>query len=78
MAGPDGVRIGLDHIYEVLVTLRDDVRDLKSRHTDMIEKISDHEDRIRSIERWKYAIPLATLSAVATVFVSLLGGKGAA
>lgn len=34
--------------------------------------ISDHEFRIRSLERWKYSLPIALLFAIGSVAASIL------
>lgn len=34
--------------------------------------VEDHEDRIRSLERWKYAIPPAGIVALAALLAPLL------
>jgi hypothetical protein len=38
--------------------------------------IQDHEQRIRSIERWKYALPTSLVLAVASAVGTVLGLKG--
>lgn len=37
---------------------------------------SDHEQRIRSVERWKLSIPISVLLAVATIIGALLSRGG--
>lgn len=78
MAEPDGVRISLGRIHELLIDVRDDVRDLKTHHTAVTQQLDDHEDRLRLIEKWKYTLPVATFTAIAAAAFSLLGGRGAA
>ena len=36
-------------------------------------KLSDHESRIRSTERWKLSIPISALIALATVVGAAIG-----
>lgn len=37
------------------------------------ERAKDHEDRLRSVERWKLSIPISMLLAVATIAGAILG-----
>lgn len=75
-ADPLGVTIGAREIYDQVVGLRDDVRSLvqSSEHVD--ETLEDHEQRIRSIERWKYSVPAAALSAIAGAVVTIVKTTG--
>jgi hypothetical protein len=58
--------IGAREIYDELVGVRSDVRSLVESTADIDETLSDHESRIRILERWKYGIPgVVALSAVA-------------
>lgn len=36
--------------------------------------IDDHEKRLRSVERWMYALPPTLILAVASMLVALFGG----
>ena len=38
--------------------------------------ISDHEDRIRALERWKWGLPVSVLGALAATIVTLVHGGG--
>ena len=37
------------------------------------ERAKDHEDRLRSVERWKLSIPISMLLVVATIAGAILG-----
>lgn len=39
-------------------------------------QLTDHEHRMRSVERWKLSIPISVLIAVATVVGAIVSGKG--
>ncbi|MCI3271032.1 hypothetical protein [Streptomyces cylindrosporus] len=58
------VSIGAREIYDQLVAMRDEVRASAQTHVAVAEKLADHEDRLRSVERWKYAVPTALATAV--------------
>jgi hypothetical protein len=61
---PLGVTIGAREIYDAVLGVREDVRSLKQDNASVNETLDDHESRIRSIERWKYGVPVATLSGL--------------
>ncbi|MGX1133197.1 hypothetical protein RKD49_005387 [Streptomyces glaucescens] len=65
------VTIGAREIYDQLVGLRDDVRSLVQSNADVQETLDDHEVRIRSVERWKYTVGTAALSAVVSAGVTI-------
>lgn len=44
-----------------------DVAVMKTR----LEVIPDHENRIRSLEKWKYGLPLATLLAIGSTCLTV-------
>ncbi|MFF7689712.1 hypothetical protein ACFZB6_26645 [Streptomyces syringium] len=68
-ADPLGVRIGAREIYDEVVGLREDVRSLGQEGESVTETLEDHETRIRDLEheRSKYVLPVALITAVATV-----------
>lgn len=39
---------------------------LRDQLTELCAYAADHETRLRSIERWRYALPLVTLTALVT------------
>lgn len=59
-----GVVISPREIYDEIVGMREDVRSLTQSSRSTNETLDDHENRLRSIERWKYALPLSALAAV--------------
>ncbi|MEW2635758.1 hypothetical protein AB0903_29995 [Streptomyces sp. NPDC048389] len=66
---PLGVRIGAREIYDEVVGLREDVRSLGQEGETVTETLEDHEHRIRGLEseRGKFVLPVALVTAVATV-----------
>jgi hypothetical protein len=58
------VTIGAREIYDAVLGVREDVRSLKQDRENVNDTLDDHESRIRSVERWKYGIPVATLSGL--------------
>ncbi|MGW2860828.1 hypothetical protein [Streptomyces sp. NPDC001205] len=66
---PLGVRIGAREIYDEVVGLREDVRSLGQQGESVEETLEDHESRIRGLEseRGKFMLPVALITAVATV-----------
>ncbi|MFD4141572.1 hypothetical protein [Streptomyces sp. NPDC058572] len=66
---PLGVRIGAREIYDEVVGLREDVRSLGQEGETVTETLEDHENRIRGLEseRGKFVLPVALVTAVATV-----------
>lgn len=80
---PNGIYISVDQIYMLLQEtntrlgeIRGDIRALADKAETTLVTISDHETRLRSLERWKYGIPLTVVasmcSVVATVILSLV------
>jgi hypothetical protein len=39
--------------------------------------LDDHETRIRSVERWKYAVPTATVGAIISAGITIAKAVGA-
>jgi hypothetical protein len=72
-----GVTIGAREIYDVVVSLRDDVRALTQTHEAVDEKLKDHEARIRTVERWRYAMPASLVLAVGSSVATVLRAVGA-
>lgn len=75
---PLGVTITSREIYDEIVGMREDVRSLTQHHESVTTKLTDHEDRLRALERWKYALPTAAVTAVVSAVVSVakVSGKG--
>lgn len=73
---PMGVTITSREIYDQIVGLRDDVRSLTQHNETTHATLSDHEERIRGIERWKYSIPAALVSSVGAAAVAVAKSSG--
>lgn len=73
---PLGVHIGAREIYDQVVGLRDDVRSLVQSNSATQETLDDHEDRLRSVERWKYSVPVAALGAIVSAGVTVAKALG--
>lgn len=69
---PLGVTISAREIYDQIVGLRDDVRSLTQSNEHVTTTLDDHEERLRTVERWKYSVPTAVLTAVLAAVVTLL------
>jgi hypothetical protein len=72
-----GVTIGAREIYDELVGMRGDVRDLTHASEMVSRKLEDHEERLRTLERWKYALPTAAVSGLLAAGVTLARAAGA-
>ncbi|WP_330478672.1 hypothetical protein OG301_26705 [Streptomyces platensis] len=71
------VNIGAREIYDQLVAMREEVRSSTQSHAAVAEKLTDHEDRLRAVERWKYSVPTALVTAVISAAVTLATKLGA-
>jgi hypothetical protein len=58
-------------IYDQIIGLRDDVRSLVQSNDAVQEQLSDHETRLRSVERWKYAVPTALVGAIVSAGITI-------
>lgn len=70
-------RIGLREIYDQLVAMREEVRSSTQTHQAVAEKLTDHEGRLRAVERWKYSVPTALVAAVLSAVVTFTTKAGA-
>lgn len=70
MTGPSDpfVTISNQTIYDKLVSVENAV----SAMTPHATTIQDHEKRLRSVERWKYALASSTVAAVASLVIALV------
>lgn len=60
-------------ILQELREMRTEGRDTRDKVTTLVEQakaVPDHENRLRALERWRYGIPAAGLTAVAAAAVS--------
>jgi hypothetical protein len=69
---PLGVTIGAREIYDELVGMREDVRGLALHSEATRATLADHEDRLRTIERWKYAVPLTAFLGVGSLITAVV------
>lgn len=67
MTPEPAARIGIKEIYDKLCVVEDKVNAM----TPQGEKITDHEVRLRSLERWKYSIPASLVIAAAAIVTTL-------
>jgi hypothetical protein len=74
---PLGVNISAREIYDQIVGLRDDVRSLVQSNAAVQTALDDHETRLRSVERWKYAVPTATVGAIISAGITIAKAVGA-
>jgi hypothetical protein len=51
----------------------DTLRVETARIADTQADVKDHEDRLRRVERWMYALPVSLLSSAAAVVIAWLG-----
>lgn len=77
----NSVRVTNQMIYDELRQVERQVADIKEgiavhlslgAHPQAKEKLDDHEKRVRSLEAWKNAIPVATVLAIASIIVAIL------
>jgi hypothetical protein len=73
---PLAVTIGAREIYDQVVGLRDDVRTLVQSNEDVEKTLDDHEERLRSVERWKYAVPTAALGGIVSAGLAIAKAIG--
>ncbi|MFI6319757.1 hypothetical protein ACIBG8_19640 [Nonomuraea sp. NPDC050556] len=67
-----GVLITSRDIYDQLTELKYAVNELVYRLERSQEANTDHEGRIRDLEKWKYAISASLLSAVCALVIQLV------
>lgn len=74
----DGAFISNREIFDEVLAMRDDVRSLVQDRMTSDRIQFDQEERIRSLERWKYAVPVGGLGgAIAGIAaVARAVGKG--
>lgn len=69
-------------LRDLVLEIRQDVKALDSKiekidRTGSIgtrEELSDHETRIRHVEKWMYGIPVAAIGAIAAIILPFLPG----
>lgn len=75
MADDDAVvRITLRDVYAVVERTASDVAEIKAHASSQVEKVNDHENRLRAVERKVWQLPsIATVVAVVAAAASALG-----
>ncbi len=71
------VTVGAREIYDELVALRGDVRSLSQTNETVAQTLADHETRLRGLERWRYALPVAAVTSAGTLIAAALKATGA-
>ena len=69
---PHGVVITVKEVYDEMKELILEVRQLTSEYRNSRLVDEDHEKRLRSLERWMYAIPASLIAAIGSVVVTLM------
>jgi hypothetical protein len=69
---PLGVTISAREIYDEIVGMREDVRRLTQASEGVAQQLDDHEQRLRKLEAWRYALPVATVAGLASAAVTLI------
>lgn len=82
---PNGVYISMRDVYDQMILLKDSVRDLTSslpvykQDIDDIKIVqADMETRMRSTEKWRYGLPIASILAILSLVITAFqtfGGK---
>ena len=71
-----GVHIGAREIYDEVIGLREDMRSMTQNSASLRAEVEDHEARIRDLERWRYALPLAAVSGILAAGISIAQAVG--
>ncbi|MCX4687220.1 hypothetical protein OG401_23430 [Kitasatospora purpeofusca] len=66
------VSIGAREIYDEVIGLRSEVRSIGQQAEGVRAELDDHEDRIRQLEAWRYALPVAALTGVGGALVAIV------
>jgi hypothetical protein len=67
-----GVFISTSQVYNTLLEVKYDVRGMASKLDSSQEKVTDHENRIRSLEKWKYAISASVISSLGALAAAIV------
>ena len=74
MGEEDRVVITIKDIYAEMKELVVEVRRLTQHYDNGKAVDDDHEKRIRSLEAWKYGIPITSVVAVAGIVLTIVKG----
>ncbi|WP_026415463.1 hypothetical protein [Actinomadura oligospora] len=66
------VVITMREVYDAVVELRGEVRELRGDHARSKDGHLDHESRIRDLEKWRYATTAALITALASLAGQLI------
>jgi hypothetical protein len=64
--------ITLKDVYQEVQKMRGSVDSMSSQ----ARTVTDHEARLRALERWRYALPTSIVVAAASLIVAILEGGG--
>jgi hypothetical protein len=64
--------VTLKDVYIELMKIKESLSEIKGKADTTASAVPDHETRIRSLEKWRYALPPAILLALASIVVGLL------
>lgn len=73
-----GVHIGAREIYDVLTEVRGDVRVMRSQTDDVRATLEKHEAKLSDLDKWRYGLPVAAISGLGGLALSLLKITGVA
>lgn len=60
-------------LHDDVAHVREDVAYIRAKIETVLETQADHETRIRSSERWRYALPTSAVGALMSVALALFG-----
>ncbi len=70
------ISIGAREVYDQVIGLRSDVQAMGQQSETVRAELADHEDRLRSLEAWRYALPVAAVTGLGGAVVSLVQALG--
>lgn len=66
------VRVGTKDIYDAIIGAVVRLDAIADSVNGVNETLRDHETRIRSLERWKYGLPIGAVAALVPAVIALL------
>lgn len=78
MSDLQGVTIGAREIYDELRNVGTRVDLLLERETNIQKRLDAHEDQLAGLNRWRFGIPVAAISGLAGIVLSILRPIGKA
>ncbi|MER5862212.1 hypothetical protein [Kitasatospora sp. NPDC002040] len=64
--------MGAREIYDQVIELRSEVRSIGQQAEGVRAELDDHESRLRALEAWRYALPVAALTGVGGALVAIV------